>query len=124
MLANGVEDPADLPEKDIRRAMPRFSADNWPKNRALLQAFNAIATREGVTPAQLSLSWVLAQGDHIVAIPGTANVPHLEENIARWECRLPDNVAQEVDALINQNTVAGVRYGGAMQNTVYTEEFQ
>ena len=122
-LANGVSDPAALEENDIRRAMPRFMGDNWPRNLTLIEQFNAIAAREGVTPAQLSLAWVLSRGDHIVTIPGTGKIAHLEENIARWDWAIPASVAAEVDALINQNTVAGHRYAGAMMPTIDTEDF-
>lgn len=123
VLANGVRDMAALPEKDLRHTMPRFNADNWPRNLALIDAFNAIAARAGVTPAQLSLAWVHSRGDHIVTIPGTASIPHLEENIARWDWDLPAGVAAELDALINQQTVSGGRYGPMIQKTIDTEEF-
>lgn len=123
VLANGVRDMAALPDKDLRHTMPRFNADNWPRNLALIDAFNAIAAREGVTPAQLSLAWVHSRGDHVVTIPGTAAIPHLEENIARWDWDLPASVADELDALINQQTVSGPRYGAVIQQTIDTEEF-
>ena len=123
VLANGVRDMAALPEKDLRHTMPRFNADNWPKNLALIDAFNAVAAREGVTPAQLSLAWVHSRGDHVVSIPGTASIPHLEENFARWDWDLPASVAAELDSLINQHTVAGPRYGPMIQQTIDTEEF-
>ena len=123
VLANGVRDMAALPEKDLRHTMPRFNADNWPKNLALVDAFNAIAAREGVTPAQLSLAWVLSRGDHVVTIPGTASIPHLEENIARWDWEIPAATAAELDALINQSTVSGPRYGAVIQKTIDTEDF-
>ena len=123
VLANGVTDPARLEESDIRRGMPRFSGENWPRNFELVQQFNAIAVREGVTPAQLCLAWVLSRGDHIVTIPGTGKIAHLEENIARWDWEIPASVAAEIDALINQKTVAGHRYAGAMLPTIDTEDF-
>jgi aryl-alcohol dehydrogenase-like predicted oxidoreductase len=103
--------------------MPRFDADNWPVNLQLVDAFNAIAAREGVTPAQFSLGWVLGQGDHVVAIPGTANPDHLAENIARAAWTMPPALAAELDALINRHTVAGPRYGAVMQATIDTEEY-
>ena len=123
VLAGGVQDPAALTVKDLRRTMPRFDAENWPRNRALVDAFEGIATREGVTPAQLSLAWVLSRGDHVVAIPGTASLAHLEENMARADWVLPAGMATELDALINQRTVSGPRYSAAIQSTVDTEEF-
>ncbi|MEL0211139.1 MAG: aldo/keto reductase, partial [Novosphingobium sp.] len=123
VLAAGLRDPQALPDGDIRKAMPRFTGENWQKNLALVDAFNAIAAREGVTPAQLSLAWVLSRGDHVVAIPGTGKIAHLEQNIARWDWEIPAAVAAEVDAMINQQTVAGHRYAGAMLPTIDTEDF-
>ena len=122
-LAGGVRDPAELGSKDIRRHMPRFVGDNWAANRELLDGFEGIANREGVTPAQLSLAWVLSRGDHVVTIPGTASIAHLEENIAHWDWELPAEVCAELEALINRETVSGGRYAEAMQRTIDTEEF-
>lgn len=123
VLAGGVRDVEALAEKDLRRTMPRFNAENWPRNLALVDAFNAIAAREGVTPAQLSLGWVLARGEHVVAIPGTANQDHLAENVARHDWTMPAALVAELDALINRQTVAGPRYGAMIQQTIDTEEF-
>jgi aryl-alcohol dehydrogenase-like predicted oxidoreductase len=123
VLANGVRDVAALAEKDLRRTMPRFNAENWPRNLRLVDAFNAIAARESVTPAQLSLAWVLSQGPHVVAIPGTTNDNHLAQNIARQEWAMTAALHAELDALINRHSVAGARYGAAIQATIDTEEF-
>ena len=122
-LAKGVDDPAALEQGDLRPGMPRFQGANWQHNLGLVHRFNALATGAGVTPAQLSLGWVLGQGDHIVAIPGTKNIAHLEENIARWDWTIPAELAAQVDALINHQTVAGHRYAAAMLSTIDTEDF-
>ena len=122
-LANGVADPAALKEGDIRPGMPRFQGANWQHNQRLLHQFNALATGAGVTPAQLSLGWVLSRGDHVVAIPGTASIAHLDENIARRDWVIPAELAARVDALINHQTVAGHRYARTMQATIDTEDF-
>lgn len=123
VLANGVRDVGALVEKDLRRTMPRFDDANWPKNLALVDQFNALAASHGVTPAQLSLAWVLSRGQHVVAIPGTARTDHLAENIARSDWQIPAELAAELDGLINQQTVSGPRYSKAAQATVHTEEF-
>jgi aryl-alcohol dehydrogenase-like predicted oxidoreductase len=112
-----------LSDNDLRRNMPRFNSENWPRNLALVEAFNAIASEYEITAAQLALGWVHAQGDHIVSIPGTASIQHLEENIARWDWVPPAELIDRLNALINQNTVAGSRYGAVMQKTIDTEEF-
>ena len=122
-LCGTLRDPAALPDGDLRKSWPRFVGDNWARNLALVDAFGTIARDAGVTSAQLALGWVLARGDHIVAIPGTANIDHLEENIARHDWRPDAATVAAVDALINRDTVAGPRYPAAMQGSIDTEEF-
>ena len=122
-LAGGVADPSAFTEHDMRRSMPRFQGDNWAANLALIRGFAEIAVDAGVTAAQLALGWVLAQGQHVVVIPGTASIAHLEENFARanW---LPDAATcARIDALINQQTVTGRRYSAAMQASIDSEEY-
>jgi aryl-alcohol dehydrogenase-like predicted oxidoreductase len=122
-LANGLRDPQLLPDTDLRKTWPRFVGENWDANLALIDAFNQLAADAGVTPSQLSLGWVLAQADHIVTIPGTANTQHLEENIARWDWRPSVALQAQLDALINRHTVSGARYPDPAQRTIDTEEF-
>ncbi|MDB5714802.1 MAG: aldo/keto reductase [Sphingomonadales bacterium] len=123
VLCGVVRDPLTLPKDDIRRMMPRFIGENWEHNLDLIDAFAQLATAAGVTPSQLALGWVLAKGEHIVTIPGTASIEHLEENFARHDW-LPDaDTVARVDALINRETVAGHRYSEAMQRTIDTEDF-
>ncbi|WP_408591756.1 aldo/keto reductase [Novosphingobium sp.] len=123
LLADPALDVAAMPTTDIRRAMPRFQDENFPANRALVAGFAQIALDAGVTPAQLALGWVIGRGEHVVAIPGTARIDHLEENLARSDWAIPAEVTAAVDALINHHTVAGHRYGKAMQATIDTEDF-
>ncbi len=123
VLANGIRDRESLLEGDIRFTQPRFNAENWPRNLALADAFNAIAAEQGVTPAQLSLAWVLSRGDHVHVIPGTSRLDHLAENVGRGGWRPEQAVLDRLDALINRHTVAGPRYAEAMQKTIDTEEF-
>jgi aryl-alcohol dehydrogenase-like predicted oxidoreductase len=110
-------------EGDLRAGWPRFQDPDYSQNMKLVAAFNAIAADEGVTPAQLSLGWVHAQGDHIVTIPGTQSLDHLAENIARWAYEPSIAVREKLDVLINHNTVSGPRYTPGLQRTIDTEEF-
>jgi hypothetical protein len=118
LVDTGVFDP-----KDIRRFMPRFDGEHYPKNLALLPAYKAIAEEVGCTMGQLALAWLLAQGDHIVPIPGTGKLDHMRENARAAEVRLDPEVVARVGAIINQNTVSGSRYNAANQADVGTEEF-
>ena len=122
-LCGVLREPAALPDGDLRKSWPRFTGDNWTHNLALTDAFGEIARTAGVTAAQLALGWVLAQGEHIVAIPGTANIAHLEDNIARADWRPEPATIARIDALINHATVAGHRYPEGLRAAIDTEEF-
>lgn len=122
-LGGAFRDPATLGERDIRYTHPRFNAENWPKNLALIDRFNVLAARAGVAPAQLALAWVLAQDKHVHAIPGTSKLAHLEENVAAANRAVASDVLAEAGALINQRTVSGHRYPEPMRKTIDTEDF-
>ena len=119
-----LRDPATLAEKDIRRMMPRFNAENWPANLALIEKFETLARDTGVTPAQLAQRWVLAQGDNCHVIPGTTSVAHLEENLAAISASIPQEAIDEAGRIINHSTVHGHRYHDAIRPTIDTEEFE
>src|SRR5690606_25965792 len=109
---------------DLRIKMPRFNAENWPHNRALIENLVKLAQDAGVTAAQLALAWVLSRGDHLHVIPGTTNLEHLEDNHRAAALQLPENVLNAAGALINERTVAGHRYHDAIRPTIDTEEFE
>jgi aryl-alcohol dehydrogenase-like predicted oxidoreductase len=122
-LAGSVRDVATLAPRDIRRAMPRFEGENFAKNLKLLDGFAAIARANDCTMAQLALAWVLAQGDHIIPIPGTTRLDHLAENAAAADVRLSPESLARLDALINTRTVSGPRYNAATLPEIDTEDF-
>lgn len=80
-LCGELADVSALDGKDIRRGMPRFFPDNYAANLQLLPAYRAVADELGCTPAQLALAWVLARGEHVLAIPGTTSLAHLRDNL-------------------------------------------
>lgn len=121
-LADGVHDVGALAEHDLRRTMPRFLGDNFTANLKLLEGWKALAREAECTPAQLCLAWVLARGEHIVPIPGTKNVKHMEENAVGAVVTLDAALMAKIDALVNPSTVAGPRYNTAAQASVDTEE--
>jgi hypothetical protein len=121
-LTDAPPDPAALPPKDIRLGMPRFQAANWPRNLALLPPVAAIAREQGCTTAQLALAWVLARGAHIIPIPGTTRIDHLEEDAAAVDVALSPETMARLDAIVNPKTVAGARYNDATLPEIDTEE--
>lgn len=122
-LVGTPSDPSQFEEHDLRRSMPRFNAENWPQNHKLIVALAVLAREAGVTPAQLALAWVLSRGDHIHAIPGTANIAHMEENIAVMEQTIDAAIIARAGELINASTVSGPRYPPHMQRSIDTEIF-
>ena len=122
-LTGRLTDTGVFEPKDIRRFMPRFDATHYPKNLELLGPYKAIADEIGCTMGQLALAWLLAQGDHIIPIPGTGKLDHLVENAGAAQVRLDPETLARVGAIINQNTVSGPRYNAANQADVGTEEF-
>ena len=123
-LADSRLQPRNFEAKDLRSPYPRFDGENWPKNQDLILKLEALAKTVGASAAQLSLYWVLSQGDHILTIPGTGKIPHLEENFETLKLDIPASVLAEADKLINQSTVSGHRYpDDDMRATIDTEEF-
>jgi aryl-alcohol dehydrogenase-like predicted oxidoreductase len=120
-LADGVRNVADLPAGDMRPGMPRFQGENFTANLKLFNALKALADEAGCTPAQLSLAWLLAQGTHIVPIPGTAKIEHMRENFV--DAQVSADLLARAGDLINQSTVHGPRYPAAMQAQIDTEDF-
>ncbi|GAA6143556.1 aldo/keto reductase [Hydrogenophaga sp. 5NK40-0174] len=119
----GKLDVAAFEAKDIRKPMPRFSAENYPENFKLFEAYAAIAKEVGCTPAQLAIAWLLHQGDDILPIPGTRSVDHLREDLGADGVKLSDDVLARLNGLINQNTVKGDRYPEQANKEVDTERF-
>ncbi|WP_044235711.1 aldo/keto reductase [Chondromyces apiculatus] len=106
----------DLAADDYRRTSPRFMGDNFAKNLELVARVEEIAREKGVTAGQLALSWVLAQGEDIVAIPGTRRRTYLEENTKAVEVMLkPEDVAR-INAVAPRGAAAGERYAAVMMN--------
>jgi aryl-alcohol dehydrogenase-like predicted oxidoreductase len=122
-LTGTLLDVSTLEAKDLRRSMPRFEAAAHAANLELLDGYSAVARSAHLSLAQLALAWVLSRGRHVIAIPGTTKRAHLEENLGASTVELPADLAAQLDALINQLSIAGERYNAATQAEVDTENF-
>jgi aryl-alcohol dehydrogenase-like predicted oxidoreductase len=112
---------AEFAQGDIRTAMPRFQDPNFSENLKLATRFNAVAAEAGIRPAQLSLAWVLSRWAHIVPIPGTRSLAHLNENVATLSLAVAQEHLDAVDAIFVPGAVHGVRYSVAAQAQIDTE---
>ena len=101
----------ELPADDMRRKIsPRFEGDNLDRNLKVVARLKEIAQEKGITPSQLALAWVLAQGDDIVPIPGTKRRKYLEENIAAADVKLSKSDLARIEGAAPKGFAAGGRY--------------
>jgi aryl-alcohol dehydrogenase-like predicted oxidoreductase len=115
-LTGAIQSIDDLDADDYRRFSPRFEGENFQRNLDLVTRIGELAADKAVTPAQLALAWVLAQGEDIVPIPGTKRRSRLEENVGAVDVELGDDELREIaDALPE---AVGQRYPEAMMQTV------
>jgi aryl-alcohol dehydrogenase-like predicted oxidoreductase len=102
-----------------RAAHPRFQAENFDANRRLAAVVEEMAARKVCTPAQLTLAWLLAQGEDVVAIPGTRYLERLEENLGALDVRLTEAEIAELSEKIPVGAASGTRYPAGGMPSVY-----
>lgn len=117
-LSGKITNPATFAADDFRSGQPRFEGENFYQNLLIVEKLRAIATEKGVTPGQLALAWLLAQGEDIAPIPGTKRRAYLEENCAAAEISLSEDDLAHIDAVASKNAVAGDRYSESLMPTV------
>ncbi|KAI9880984.1 MAG: hypothetical protein M1830_009478 [Pleopsidium flavum] len=111
----------DFEEDDFRRLSPRFSEENFPKNLKLVDEIAALAKSKGCTPGQLTLAWLLKQGNDIIPIPGTKKVKYLEENLAALKVDLSKDEVAEIRKAVENAEVHGGRYPEAMAGALFAD---
>jgi aryl-alcohol dehydrogenase-like predicted oxidoreductase len=100
----------DFADDDFRKHQPRFKGDAFQRNWDLLERVQQIAAEKDVTPGQLALAWVLAQGDDVVPIPGTKRRRYLEENAKAADIELTTEELERLEQAFPQGAAAGDRY--------------
>ncbi len=110
-LSGRFKSPDELDENDFRRSGPRFTGENLEANLRLASKVAEIAQEKGITPAQLALAWVLAQGEDLVPIPGTKRRKYLEENAASVDVELTADELDRINAELPEPS--GERYNEA-----------
>ncbi|MGE8412558.1 MAG: aldo/keto reductase [Pseudomonas sp.] len=109
-LTGALQSPDDFAADDYRRFNPRFQGENFHHNLRLVEQVQRLAAEKAVSAGQLALAWVLAQGDHLIPIPGTKQRRYLEENVAALEVRLSAGELASLGAIFNPQATAGTRY--------------
>jgi len=119
MLTGQIQKPQDIPEGDRRLAHPRFQGENLVRNIHLVQKLEAIAREKGCTPGQLVLAWLLAQGQDVVAIPGTKRIDRLQENLGALKVSLSGEDVRRIAEAAPVGAAGGTRYPEAQLKGVY-----
>ncbi|GAB5591212.1 hypothetical protein Unana1_06112 [Umbelopsis nana] len=117
-LTGNIRKFEDLDEDDWRRTNPRFQGENFYKNLELADKIKEVANKKGITPSQLSLAWLLAQGDDIFVIPGTRKEKYLLENFSSGAVQLSKEEIDQVRKVAETFEVAGDRYPSDGMNLV------
>ncbi|GAA3085994.1 aryl-alcohol dehydrogenase-like predicted oxidoreductase [Kribbella aluminosa] len=117
-LTGQIKSEADFPADDMRRGLPRFQGENFQRNLDLVAQVQALAAAKGVTPSQLALAWLLAQGNDVAPIPGTKRRSYLTENLGALDVSLSAEDLAALDATFPADAVAGQRYAAGGMNLV------
>ncbi|MGC2323794.1 MAG: aldo/keto reductase, partial [Terriglobales bacterium] len=117
-LSGTIKNIDQLPADDYRRNNPRFQGENLRRNLELARRVEEMAAEKRCTPSQLALAWLLAQGDHIVPIPGTKRQKYLEENAQAVSVKLTAQGLTRIDQALPRGATAGLRYPEAAMRRV------
>jgi len=110
LLTGGIKNVDDLPSGDRRRSHPRFLPDNLVRNVEMVRNLECLAAARGATAAQVALAWLIAQGDHIVPIPGTNRTANVELNAAAADLELTTAEMERLGEIFAIGAGAGERY--------------
>ena len=108
-LTGAIAADATFGKDDFRSVVPRFGSEALGQNQLLVEALQTVAAAKGVTPAQIALAWLLAQKPWIVPIPGTTQLPHLEENLGAVTVELTPDDLREINAAAARIALQGAR---------------
>jgi aryl-alcohol dehydrogenase-like predicted oxidoreductase len=118
-FTSGAKAVENLTNDDIRKALPRFQAENFEKNKVTFEKIAVIASRKGCSPGQLSLAWVHHKGNDVSPIPGTTKVKNLEENIGALSVKIAPDEMKEIENVLSTSGFSGDRVANAYKHLLW-----
>ena len=115
-LTGSIDEHTTFDSGDNRNQLPRFTVDARRANQALVERLRTIGQRQGATPAQSALAWLLAQGPSIVPIPGTTKAGRLQENLRAAAVELTSDDRAEIDSVASEVSIVGDRYPAELEH--------
>ena len=123
-MGGAIRDMSILGEKDIRHTMPRFEGADFKTNLEKLDQLSLLASENDLTVAQLALAWVLAQGDHILTIPGTRFEDRAKENLDTASVSVIHDVISRAGEILSPDTIIGERWSEIILREVDSEQYR
>jgi len=117
-LTGHITETTTFDRSDFRNIVPRFTPENRKANQAVVELLTRMAAEKRATPAQIALTWLLAQKPWIVPIPGTTRLDRLEENLGAVNVELTPDDLREIEEAAAAITVHGARYPEHLQQRV------
>lgn len=122
LLTGRYKSPDDFGEGDFRKLVPRYSKENFPKILELVDGLKEIGKKYDATAGQISLAWVLAQGEDVIPIPGTTKLQNLKENMDAGKIKLsPEDVQAVREVADKANAAQGDRYPEAYMKALFAD---
>ncbi|OCH91135.1 Aldo/keto reductase [Obba rivulosa] len=122
LLTGKYKSPDDFEEGDFRRSVARYSHENFPNILKIVDGLKEIGARHGATPGQVALSWLFAQGDDVIPIPGTTRVSALKENVDALKVKLsPEEIKQVRELVAKADAAQGPRYPPGMHEVLFAD---
>ncbi|CUA69093.1 hypothetical protein RSOLAG22IIIB_03771 [Rhizoctonia solani] len=119
VLTGQIKSNADLPDDDFRKNIPKYSEANFPKITSLVNKIKDIGKNHNATPGQVTLAFLLAQGDDVIPIPGTKNIKYAEENIAALKIQLTSEEIKAIRQAIVETELTGDQYPAGYMQSLY-----
>ncbi|EUC66388.1 aldo/keto reductase [Rhizoctonia solani AG-3 Rhs1AP] len=119
LLTGQVKSNADIPDDDFKKHIPKYSEANFPKIVSLVNKIKDIGQKHNATPGQVTLAFLLAQGEDIIPIPGTKNVKYAEENIGALKIKLTSEEIKAIRQAIIETELTGDQYPAAFMQSLY-----
>jgi aryl-alcohol dehydrogenase-like predicted oxidoreductase len=120
-LTGTIKSHDDFEPDDRRRVMPRYSKENFSKNMELVEAISQIAKSKGATPGQLTLAWLMKQGEDIIPIPGTTKKMNFDENMGALDVKLTEEEERQIREKVEAAEIMGNRYPKYMLGHLYVD---
>ncbi|KAF8754762.1 aldo kereductase [Rhizoctonia solani] len=121
LITGQITSHSEFSDSDLRKQIPKYSQENFPKILKLVDAFKQIGKAHNATSGQVALAYLLEQGDDIIPIPGSQRIEYIEENIGAGQIKLTTEEIQTLRKLVDETEVIGAQYPPVFQAMLYAD---